>query len=158
MTSPLCLCCLISRTSTYCMSMEVSLSKIINTQLQGFCNEKTKGFGSSLTPHTTLTRFDHSGDNDNYEVFRRFEVVRWGLTEIIYRQLLKVILRTIQGLPDSICTHTTDEWNMQQHVRSCILLHNGKCVHPKYFGKCYVMLWIYTISRGFPLNKQVSSL
>lgn len=71
--------------------------------------KKTKGFGCSLTPHTTLTQFDHSGDNDNYEVFHCFEVVRWGLTKTIYRQLLKVILGTIQGLPDSFCTHATDE-------------------------------------------------
>lgn len=60
--------------------------------------KKTKGFGSG-----------HSGDNDNYEVFHCFEVAQQSLTEMIYRQLLKVIRRTIHGLPDSFCTHATDE-------------------------------------------------
>lgn len=68
---------------------------------------KTKGFGCGLLPRTASKLFDHSGDNDNYEVFHCFEVVEQSLREMIYR--LQVILKTIQGSPDSFCTHATDK-------------------------------------------------
>lgn len=125
-------------------------------ELQGLCTSKTKGFGPGLVPRTTSKHFDHSAGNDNYEVFHCFEVVQWSLTEMIYRQLLQVILRTIQGLPACFCTHAADEWNMHERVYACIHVRGEKCI----LSICHILCneFMRSISRGFSINKHFSSL